>query len=165
MTQSEGFDSTADLNLLLVDDDPNDVVLFATALDGSGWNVRLQTAGGSRQAIEYLERHCKHLNGSKRPLPDLIVLDLRMPGRDGFDFLAWRRSSPALSLLPVILFSGATEQSQIDLARKLGANEYIPKPHRFEDLKRVIQRICRIGMSQRLHCGPVQRRCAQEMAS
>jgi CheY-like chemotaxis protein len=124
--------------MLLVDDDPNDIVLFAAAIDQTGLDIVLQTAADGCHAIEQLEGRGKYANRSVHPKPDLVLLDLTMSTRDGFDFLAWRRASRWFNSLPVFLYTGSQDKVLIQRGLALGAERYIAKPHRFEDLKSLV---------------------------
>ena len=135
--------------MLLVDDDPNDIVLFAAAIDQASLDIALQTAVDGRQAIEQLEGRGKYADRSAYPIPDLILLDLTMSSRDGFDFLAWRRASRWFTL-PVFLYTGSQDKALIQRALTLGANRYIAKPHRFEDLKSLVWDIYNSGLKPHL---------------
>jgi CheY-like chemotaxis protein len=137
--------------LLLVDDDPNDIVLFAAAIDQASLDIALQTAVDGRQAIEQLEGRGKYADRSVCPIPDLILLDLTMSSRDGFDFLAWRRASRWFTIIPVFLYTGSQDKVLIQRALALGADRYIAKPHRFEDLKALVWDIYNSGLKPHLH--------------
>ncbi len=130
--------------LLLVDDDPNDMVLFAAALDQLGLDITLQTAADGHQAIELLEGKGQYADRAAYPLPDLILLDLTMSTRDGLDFLTWRRASRSFGNIPVFLYTGCQDKVLLQRAISLGADRYIAKPHKFEDLKAVVWDLCNV---------------------
>jgi len=94
------------LDLLLVDDNPIDLVFFGRAANRTLLDIRLQTLTAGQQAIDYLEAKGEYNERCRFPWPDLIVLDLKMPEVNGFDFLAWRKASALFSSIPVIIFSG-----------------------------------------------------------
>ena len=102
----------AALDMLLVDDDAADVALFTRAVAKTNLNVRLQTLGAGQEAINYLEAKGKYADRSSHPLPDIIVLDLKMPGVNGFDFLAWRKVSVPFRTIPVVIFSGCSSPAE-----------------------------------------------------
>lgn len=129
------------LDMLLVDDDGADLDLFGIAVAKSGLDIRLQTLTAGQQAIDYLEAKGAYADRSLFPLPDVIVLDLAMPRVSGFDFLAWRKPSPAFSSIPVVVFSGSKDPNEADRVTALGANKHIIKPADFEDWKAVVREI------------------------
>jgi len=75
------------------------------------------------------------------PLPDVIVLDLKMPGLNGFDFLAWRQASSLFLTFPVVVLSGSTDQSEIKRVFQLGANQHLVKPTHFDDWLSIVSSI------------------------
>ena len=85
------------LEILLVDDSPIDVLFFSRAVKGSGLDIQLQTLDSGQQAKDYLQAKGQFSDRAVHPMPDLIVLDLKMPGVSGFDLLAWRKASSIFS--------------------------------------------------------------------
>jgi len=116
------------LDLLLVDDEAADAALFARALRRAAFNVALQTLSAGQQAINYLEAKAPYADRTRYPLPDVIVLDLKMPELNGFDFLAWRKASLLFLTIPVVVLSGSPDRNEIDRVFALGANKHIAKP-------------------------------------
>jgi|SRR6266404_5999727 len=133
------------LDILLVDDNPIDLVFFGRAAKRTLFNIRLQTLTAGQQAIDYLEAKGAYHDRSRYPWPELIVLDLKMPEVSGFDFLAWRKASALFSSIPVIIFSGSNEPDDVKRVFELGANKHIVKPTDLEDWERVIQEIWDFG--------------------
>ena len=133
------------LNLLLVDDNPIDLVFFTRAVNKTHVNVRLQTLTAAQRAIEYLEAKGQYSDRSKYPWPDLIVLDLKMPQLNGFDFLAWRKSSSLFCSIPVVVFSGSTEPAMLRKIFELGANKHMVKPTELHDWETIVREIWDFG--------------------
>jgi CheY-like chemotaxis protein len=106
------------------------------------------TATGGEQAIHYLEGKGIYEDRSMHPLPDVLVLDLKMPRVDGFAFLAWRRDSPAISMIPVMIFSGLEDKEEIERALALGASHFLAKPHNFQGYKEVVQAVWEFGIKR-----------------
>jgi CheY-like chemotaxis protein len=142
------IDANSLVDVLLVDDDDNHLVLFEIAVRESNCNVRLNTATGGEQAIDYLEGKGICADRSMHPLPDVLVLDLKMPRMDGFAFLAWRKESPAFSMLPVMIFSGLGDKGEIERALALGASHFLAKPHNLQGYKEVVQAVWEFGIKR-----------------
>ncbi len=115
------------LKLLLVDDDPGDRALFGEAVQKTGLDIWFQTVSGGEELIEYLDGRGAYAERNLHPLPDLLVLDLRMPGMSGLDILGWRNAAPAFSSLPVIIFSAVEDKEQTQTALHMGADAVIRK--------------------------------------
>jgi CheY-like chemotaxis protein len=133
------------LDVLVVDDSPIDLAFFGRAASKTGLNLRLQTLTAGQQAIDYLNAKGDYSDRSKYPWPDLIVLDLKMPEVNGFDFLAWRKASPLFSSIPVIVFTGSNEPDDIKRIFELGGNKHIVKPGVLEDWEKVVREIWCFG--------------------
>ena len=118
--------------ILLVEDDENDVFFFQRAVAKAGLTNPIQVAGDGQEAINYLRGVGKFAQRAQFPLPDMILLDLKLPGLDGFDFLLWLRQQPGLERIRVVVLSSSDRVRDIDHAYKLGANSYLIKPLDFE---------------------------------
>src|SRR6266853_2902470 len=116
------------LTILLVDDDDTDLVLFDLAVEKTELDIRLQTLTAGRQAIDYLEGEGVYADRSLHPLPDVVVVDLKMPELSGFNFLAWRKASPVFSSIPVVVLSGSTDPVEARIVTETGADKHIIKP-------------------------------------
>ena len=120
--------------VLLVEDDPNDVFLMRRAIDKAGSPINLQVIDDGEKAIDYLSGTPPYGDRRHYPIPDLLLLDLKIPRRSGMEILEWVRSSPHLSRMTVIMFSSSRELIDIHRAYDLGANSYLVKPVSFGDL-------------------------------
>jgi len=129
------------LDMLLVDDEPDDAALFGNAVRKTGLDICLKTLTSGSQAIQYLEAKGDYADRAQHPLPDVIVLDLKMPGLNGFDFLAWRKASGLFAAIPVVVFSGLSAEAEVKRVFELGANRHIVKPATLEDWERVVGEI------------------------
>ena len=138
--------NTPRLNILLVDDDHNDCVLFGIAIDKSDVNIGLETVPDGEEAIDYLEGRGVYGDRTIHPLPALVVLDLGMRLTGGFEFLDWRRTAASFSSMPVIVFSGFAYKGAIETALAMGAQRFIAKPLEFENWKAVVRQIWDIGL-------------------
>jgi CheY-like chemotaxis protein len=133
------------LQVLLVDDDHNDRAIFGLAADRTDLDLWLQTASGAQQAMDYLEGHGTYADRAMHPIPDLLLLDLKMPGMDGFEFLTWLRASSKFAALPVVIFSGSENKHERERAMKLGANHVVTKPFDFDHWKAVVREVWEFG--------------------
>ena len=115
---------------LLIEDDLNDVFFVERAFKEAPRHISLRHVGDGRDAVRYLEGRDEFADRQKYPLPDVILLDLKMPGFTGFEFLEWLRSkSPDhLHLIPVIVMSSSALQDDIARAYRMGVNSYLVKP-------------------------------------
>ncbi len=126
--------------ILLVEDESGDVLLIQRAFQKAGLPYRLKVARDGDQAVQYLRGQGPYGNRERFPLPFLVLLDLRMPGTDGFDVLQWARAQPGLKRLLIVVFTSSDLQSDIDRAYEAGANSYLIKPVEFQQMVHLIQR-------------------------
>ena len=125
------------INILLVDDDDDDLLLAQRALDKSELPHKAYTVHNGVELLEYLRRE-KDYSETTAPVPDLILLDLNMPKKNGVEALADIRADAALRHIPVVLFTTSGAQQDILTCYQLGANSYIKKPISFDGLVEVM---------------------------
>lgn len=128
---------TRKCNVLLVDDDENDRLLFGSALKDTGLDVELFEASDGYAAINYL-LSAEH---AEFPSPDVVFLDLKMPAMDGFEVLKEIRSRPELKRLTIFILSHSSERSDMLRAHALGANAAYKKPTHYKDLVGLLQTV------------------------
>jgi CheY-like chemotaxis protein len=118
------------VTFLLVEDDPNDVLMLEMEFRRVPAQIRLVAVSDGKEAMHYLQREAKYSDADQYPAPDVILLDLKMPRINGFEFLKWLRSqSPAhYRFIPVVVMSSSALRQDVDLAYALGANSYLVKP-------------------------------------
>lgn len=126
--------------ILLVEDDENDALLIGRAFRRGGWGNALKIVRDGEQAVDYLSGHGVYANRERYPLPFLLLLDLKMPGLDGFEVLQWLRAEPELKRLLVVVLTSSNLQSDVDRAYECGANSYLVKPVEFDEMVNMIQR-------------------------
>jgi CheY-like chemotaxis protein len=119
--------------VLLIDDDEEDAEIFQAAALEAAKSVECLVAHDAREALAKLE--------SKALEPDVIFLDLNMPVMSGQRFLQEIKSRPALNEIPVIIFSTSSNPATIQLTKELGANDFITKPSRFDDLVKILNQV------------------------
>ncbi len=125
------------MHILLVEDNVADVEFVREALDDGQVRVALTVATTGAEAWRLLTRQ----NGASSPPPDLIVLDLNLPGIDGRQLLARIRAHDTLRTCPVIVFSSSEADRDVLQCYELGANCYIRKPLNYEGFITVVEAI------------------------
>jgi CheY-like chemotaxis protein len=112
--------------ILLVEDSEDDVFFMQRALRQAGVHNPLHVVRNGQEAIDYLSGQNDFSDREQHPLPDLVFLDLKMPGTNGFDVLKWIREQP-LSI-PVVVLTSSSEEIDRQRAQELGADCYLLKP-------------------------------------
>jgi CheY-like chemotaxis protein len=106
------------ISLLHVEDDPNDRLIMSILFRKVAPDLELKAATDGVEAVEAL---------SKAPRPALVLLDLKLPKKNGFEVLEWARSRPELDALPILVLTSSSERGDIDRAYELGASSYLVK--------------------------------------
>jgi CheY-like chemotaxis protein len=119
---------------LLVEDSHADVLLIRRAVAKTGADVKLKVVSDGDAAVDYLEGDGIYADRDQYPLPDVVLLDLKLPRRSGFEVLEWLRRQPRLKRLPVAVLTSSRHTTDIDRAYDLGANSYLVKPVEFQAL-------------------------------
>ena len=129
-------DLDEDRVFLLVEDNPDDAFLVELEFKRSH-GCRLCIVKDGQQAIDYLRGDRPYDDRHEYPLPDLLLLDLKMPGLDGFEVLKWVRAQrdEDLALIPVIVMSSSNNAEDVRRAYKLGANLFMDKPVDWEQFR------------------------------
>ncbi len=127
------------ITLLLVEDNPHDVVLFRRVLGKLQLPLALQVVGDGDTAVSYLGGASVYADRQDYPLPAAILLDLKLPRRDGFEVLQWIRCQPGIRRLPVVVFTSSEAPLDVDRAYDLGANSYLVKPVGLPALQALVQ--------------------------
>ena len=111
--------------VLLVEDNEADVRLTREALREAGDGVRLSAVGDGEQALAYLRREGGF---AEAPRPDLVLLDLNLPRKNGLEVLDELRADPSLAPIPVIMLTSSAARSDVEAAYARGANAFVVKP-------------------------------------
>ena len=119
--------------ILLVDDREEDVLLVRRAFQKASLPNPLYIVRDGEEAFSYLKGEGKYSDRAEYPLPDLMLLDLKMPRVDGFQVLQWLRQQPGFRDLPVIVLTASEYLRDVDQAYKLGANSFMIKPLDFQN--------------------------------
>jgi|ERR1051325_4312771 CheY-like chemotaxis protein len=126
--------------ILVADDDENDVFFLRRAFAKSALLHTIIHVPDGHKAIEYLLGDGIYADRRSHPFPDLFLLDLKMPRTDGFDVLATLQSLPQLDV-PIVVFSTSALMTDIQMARKLGAREYVVKPADQDEMIKIALRL------------------------
>ena len=115
--------------ILLVEDDASDMRLITRAFQKAGMDVDLFRAKDGDEAVAYLDGRGQFEDRALSPLPSLVLLDIKLPRRSGFEVLSWIRRDPRpLRRTPVVMLTSSRHSVDINRAYELGANAYTVKP-------------------------------------
>jgi CheY-like chemotaxis protein len=128
-----------DYAVIVVEDEPDEVFLLKQAFQRAGVKNPLLVLRDGQDAIDYLSRPGA-ASGPGAP-PALMLLDLKMPRRTGFEVLEWLRAQPGLSRLIVVVMAISTNPSDVNRAYELGCNSYLLKPGNPEQLVEMVRLI------------------------
>jgi CheY-like chemotaxis protein len=129
--------------VLLVEDNPSDVFIIQRTFRKLKVNISIEVVSDGDEAIAYLAGAGKYADREQHPLPTLILLDLKLPRRSGFEVLDWLKQQPLLARLPVVVLTSSRQTPDVNRAYDCGANSYLVKsvdPQETEELGRIIQR-------------------------
>jgi two-component system, response regulator len=127
--------------ILLVEDNPDDVALTLRALKKSKIMNEVVVVQDGVEALDYLFGTGKHAGRDTRDLPQVVLLDLKMPRLDGLEVLQRVRSDERTELLPVVVLTTSSEDKDRVESYKLGANSYIRKPVDFNQFVNAVQQL------------------------
>jgi CheY-like chemotaxis protein len=125
--------------ILLVEDDPNDVLFLKRALKKNGISNPISVLPDGDEAIAYLTGEGKYSDRHTYPFPKVIMLDLKMPRRGGLEVLEWLKEHPQYRVIPTLVLTSSKINEDVVKAYGLGANSYMVKPSNFEDLQQMIK--------------------------
>ncbi len=114
--------------ILLVEDNPDDILLLQRAFRHTVPVPRLQIVGDVPGALRYLAGQGAYADRRRHPLPDLVLLDMDLAGRSGLEVLQWLRQRPGLKRLPVVALTSLGAQRDVNAAYDAGVNSYLLKP-------------------------------------
>jgi CheY-like chemotaxis protein len=125
--------------LLVAEDDENDFLVLGRALKKANFETDLRRVSNGAELIDYLVGKNGYANRDAHPLPELILLDLKMPSVGGLDVLIWLRNHEKLKNLPAVVFSASDNPNDVQQARALGATAYLVKPSEYDGYPKVVQ--------------------------
>lgn len=127
-----GPDRVGEATILLVEDSPADAELAVIAIQQTRPDVRVEVVATGEAALAFLERRDDH---AEAPVPELVLLDLNLPGRDGTEILERIKADERLRPIPVIVFSNSNADDDIAAAYRAQANAYLLKPMEYAEIK------------------------------
>ncbi|NBE83171.1 response regulator [Micromonospora rubida] len=126
------------VRILVVDDDPGDVLMIEEALADSDVDKVIDVVGDGQEAMEFLRREGRHTEARR---PDVILLDLNMPRMDGRQVLGEVKQDDDLRTIPVVVLTTSNADTDIVGSYTLQANAYVTKPIDLDDFNDVVRRI------------------------
>ncbi len=126
------------VEILLVEDNPADVLLMEEALREGKMSNNLYAVNNGDEALDFLNRRGKY---REAVTPDLIMLDLNLPRRDGREVLAEVKNDPMLRKIPVVVITTSRSEEDVDKSYSLHANAYVTKPVNVRQFFSVVQEI------------------------
>jgi CheY-like chemotaxis protein len=121
-------------NILYAEDDPNDVVIFKMAFKRATLQHSLYVVENGEAAIDWLSGKGNYSDRKNHPVPDVLILDLKMPKKSGFDVLDWARRQKEFADTTIFILSSSDEPSDVKRAYALGATTYFVKSASYSDV-------------------------------
>lgn len=136
-TMADSLDRPA-VQILLVEDDEGDVIIIREAFEYYRIRNALHVVNDGDKALRFIQRRGEY---AQAPRPDLVLLDLNLPGRHGLEVLAELKSDPELRVIPVVVLTTSQADEDISRSYSLHANAYVSKPVEAENFMNVIWQI------------------------
>ncbi len=136
--------ANAALTILLVEDNPGDVVLFSEAVDASGSGAKVLVACDGIKAMQFLRKEGGY---AQSPRPDVVVLDLNLPAKSGREVLAEIKADPALSGMPVVILTTSTWEAHLCREYAAGRCLYLTKTGNFRELLKMVNQIVAFALA------------------
>src|SRR3954462_10509509 len=121
--------------ILLADDSEDDEILLKRVLRLSGLANPVILVRDGEEAIAYLKGQGAYADREKHPLPKVLMLDLKMPRKDGFEVLQWVKAQPQLKDILVVVLTSSDRTEDMERSYQLGANSFLSKPCKVEDVQ------------------------------
>jgi CheY-like chemotaxis protein len=120
--------TTRERVVLLVDDNEDDILLIRRAFERAGLTHHIESVHSGIEAIAYLTGEAPYKDRFRYPLPNMILLDIKMPALDGFEVLRWVRQQQEFSSLCVVMLTTSDQIRDVNHAYQLGATSFLVKP-------------------------------------
>jgi CheY-like chemotaxis protein len=125
----------------MADDDPDDYLLVKNAFEAGPIMVDLRWVSDGEEAMDYLLQRGKYADSDSSPRPDLLLLDLIMPRKDGLETLKEIKGNHKLRKIPGVLLTASRRQEHEASGLKLGADSFIVKPHNFDQMVQIMSNL------------------------
>jgi CheY-like chemotaxis protein len=135
--------SSRSFKLLLVEDNPADVLLLKIVFQEVGLNCRIEVRTDGEKAVHYLVSHAP----IRESRPDLVLLDLNLPRMDGHEVLKFIKADPGMRLIPVVILSSSKAPADISSAYREGASSYLLKPNDIDETFNLVRTIGQYWMN------------------
>jgi CheY-like chemotaxis protein len=127
------------MTILLAEDNEDDILLMQRAFQKIEGPPNLQVTRNGEEAIQYLEGEGEFADRKKHPVPGLIISDLNMPRKDGYDLIKWIRAHPECFVIPIVILTTSEPNGRIREAYRLGANACLRRPTTFDELLKLLR--------------------------
>ncbi|SPF36962.1 Response regulator rcp1 [Syntrophobacter sp. SbD1] len=129
--------------ILSADDDEDDQLFIKDAFESSAMPSRLYFTEDGQDLLNYLRHQGKYLDGRiPSPRPDLILLDLNMPRKNGYEALQEIKSDPKLSTIPITVLTTSNNRDEITRCYRMGANSFVTKPASYDGFVGIANSFC-----------------------
>ncbi len=136
-------ESGKSFTILMADDDADDCLLVRHAIRETKHTCDLRFVRDGEELFDYLYHRGQYENGQAVPRPDLILLDLKMPKKDGREVLREIKADPDLKRIPIVALTTSTAEDDIRFCYEMGANSYVTKPVTFRNLVDIMNTLCK----------------------
>lgn len=128
--------------VIIAEDDPDDRLLIKDAIqEASPKNIDVFFVQDGAEMLDYLHRRGKYHSTAEAPTPELVLLDLNMPKKNGMEVLEEIKSDPALKTIPVVVLTTSHSPEHVQRSYELGGNGYVTKPDTFSELVDLMKKI------------------------
>jgi CheY-like chemotaxis protein len=127
--------------VLLADDSDDDIALFKRAYVAAGIDSRLRVVRDGDEVIAYLKGEARFHDRARYPLPGLLILDVNMPRKDGFEVIQWVRHQSQFKSLKIVVLTSSGDRSDAKKAYAAGANTFVVKSMELQEFVRQLKEI------------------------
>ena len=128
------------MNILLIEDDPDDIGLLEDALNSHGVSYTLETFHDGSSALDHIETATRS--------PDIIILDFNLPRVHGREIVLGLKSSPTFKTIPLIVLTTSSAREDIEFAYSKGVDKYLTKPNSLTEFAGIVETIIRLGVKK-----------------
>jgi CheY-like chemotaxis protein len=126
------------INILLVEDNEADVQIAARAFSKSKRKNNIYVVNDGQEALDFIYHKGKYQDKEKFPIPDLILLDIKIPKLDGFQVLERIKNNLEYNYIPVVMLTSSKDEEDIAKSYRNGAASFIPKPVNYEEFVKIV---------------------------